>query len=208
MRKHAVNGGFFAYVYGTITVVLERYENLIIKSLYSLRDSFKGKYKYAVIKIDNKTDFPIGKGLSSSAAVCVTIARCFNSLFEIGMTIEEIMDVAFCGELLTGADCGRLAVRNGDAERLGQVFTEYQRLFDVHLIPACDELQAPRLHTVLNDDRVKQLSCGGKGVGSRGDGSVQLVCRNERERQELIRVLEDCLNCHAMPFSLRGSEYI
>ncbi|ORC93003.1 GHMP kinase [Trypanosoma theileri] len=295
LRKCAVDGGFFAYVYGTIAVVLERYEEKINNFLNSFHGSFKGTVKRAMITIENKTDLPIGKGLSSSAAVCVTIARCFDSLFDIGMSIKEIMDVAFCGEILTGAECGRLdqcvaygpnccidlhfhgsaievdtiplpstaifyfvvadlgakkdtkkilrelgscfpnsehdsvksavreflgdisldlveqasaAMRRGDAEGLGAVFTEYQRLFDLHLIPACDELQAPRLHTVLNDERVKALSCGGKGVGSQGDGSVQLVCRNEAEQQQLIRVLEDYLNCKAMPFFLKGSEHL
>lgn len=48
------------------------------------------------------------KGLSSSAAICVLTARAFNLVHDLGLTIEEEMDFAYRGELLTGSSCGRM----------------------------------------------------------------------------------------------------
>ena len=61
------------------------------------------------IKIDNhKTTLPASKGLSSSAAVCVLIARAFNLLFDLGLTARGEMEAAYAGEVLTPSKCGRM----------------------------------------------------------------------------------------------------
>ena len=50
------------------------------------------------IYIENyKSTLPIGKGLSSSAAVCVLVATCFNLVYEVGWNREEIMEIAYLG---------------------------------------------------------------------------------------------------------------
>ncbi len=51
---------------------------------------------------------PLGKGLSSSAAICVLTARAFNLVYELGLSVEEEMDLAYRGELMTGSECGRM----------------------------------------------------------------------------------------------------
>ena len=48
------------------------------------------------------------KGLSSSAAVCVLTARAFNRVHSLNLSIEEEMELAYRGELLTGSHCGRM----------------------------------------------------------------------------------------------------
>jgi len=79
----------------------------------------------------------------------------------------------------------RAAIEAGDAAALGALMTEAQAVFDLHLMPVCEELKSPRLHAVLQDPQVCAWSYGGKGVGSQGDGCVQFICKSVRDRTEL-----------------------
>ena len=93
------------------------------------------------------------------------------------------------GELLAEA---RKAVEQGDAEEVGTLMTEAQRLFDQFMAPACpSELEAPKLHKVLGYSPIQELIWGGKGVGSQGDGCAQFVARGKEEREELKRRLAE-----------------
>jgi len=59
--------------------------------------------------IDNdRTDLPVKKGLSSSAAVSVLTARAFNRLYDLKMTVRGEMEAAYRGELTTPSRCGRM----------------------------------------------------------------------------------------------------
>jgi mevalonate kinase len=79
----------------------------------------------------------------------------------------------------------RGALEAGDHRRLGELMEEAQRRFDERVAPASAELAAPRLHALLSDADVRELTWGGKGVGSQGDGAAQLLCRGEEERARL-----------------------
>ena len=53
-------------------------------------------YRVGGIVVDNYlTDLPIRKGLSSSAAFCVLVARAFNKLYDIKMTTRGEMEYAY-----------------------------------------------------------------------------------------------------------------
>ena len=70
------------------------------------------------------------------------------------------------------------ALKARDGVALGSAFAEAQQAFDAIAAPFCpDQLTSPLLHAVLEDAGVQSLSWGGKGVGSQGDGSAQLVAR-------------------------------
>uniref|UniRef100_A0A7S2RRZ4 UTP--glucose-1-phosphate uridylyltransferase n=1 Tax=Mucochytrium quahogii TaxID=96639 RepID=A0A7S2RRZ4_9STRA len=61
------------------------------------------------IEIDNyMTTLPLKKGLSSSAAICVLVARAFNKLYDLRLSVRGEMEYAYQGELLTPSQCGRL----------------------------------------------------------------------------------------------------
>ena len=67
------------------------------------------RYGVGGLAIDNYAmSLPLKKGLSSSAAICVLVARAFNQLYDLGLTLQEEMDLAYCGERNTGSQCGRL----------------------------------------------------------------------------------------------------
>lgn len=73
------------------------------------------------------------------------------------------------------------AIQTGSDERLGALMVAAQRFFDRYAVPACpEELTAPVLHKVLQYDTLKPYICGGKGVGSQGDGFYGLVIEGRR----------------------------
>lgn len=73
-------------------------------------------YRVGGLEIDNfQTDLPLKKGLSSSAAFCVLVARAFDRAYNLRLTIRGEMECAFAGERLTPSKCGRMdqACANG-----------------------------------------------------------------------------------------------
>jgi UTP-glucose-1-phosphate uridylyltransferase/mevalonate kinase len=70
---------------------------------------FVNRYRVRGLEIDNYlTDLPIKKGLSSSAALCVLVARAFNRVCDLKMTLREEMEFAYLGEITTPSRCGRM----------------------------------------------------------------------------------------------------
>ncbi len=256
LLEEAQRGGFASYVAGTAYQILTN-------------------YSVAGLEFDNyRTDLPIKKGLSSSAAICVAIARAFNRLYDLRLTIREEMELAYLGERNTPSLCGRMdqacafgnkpilmtfdgdrleleevpvkqklfliivnlggskdtpkilqdlnscypfggdliqqnvqrylgkinaqfvrqgvtALQQGDAKALGELMNRVQAEFDRYLIPASpDQLTAPKLHDLLNHQPLKPLIFGGKGVGSQGDGTAQLVARDRKSQEKAIAIIQ------------------
>lgn len=90
LLAEAEKGGFFSYAAGVAYQVLTHYH---VRGL----------------EIDNyATDLPVKKGLSSSAAVCVLVARAFNRIYDLKMTVRGEMEYAYQGEISTPSRCGRM----------------------------------------------------------------------------------------------------
>ncbi len=260
--------GFFRYAAGVACEVVER-------------------HRVGGLSLEiTRATLPIRKGLSSSAAVSVLVARAFSRVYGLELSPRDEMDLAYAGERRAGSACGRMdqicalgrrpafltfdgdaldvepltpgaelrllivdlrrgkdtrriladlnrcfpdapgpraaAVRDalgprnaellgraraalvaGDASGLGALMSEAQARFDRDIAPACPELAAPRLHQVLAHAAAAELACGGKGVGSQGDGCAQLVARGVEERVELARRLEAELDVACLPLTLR-----
>ena len=90
LREVAESEVFDSYAAGTAAVILKKYPNLGLK-----------------LRIHRRT-LPMKKGLSSSAAVCVLTARAFNRIHSLNLSVEDEMELAYRGELLTGSHCGRM----------------------------------------------------------------------------------------------------
>jgi galactokinase len=259
-------GGFFAYAAGTAAELLAR-----------------GAPGGVALRV--RSDLPVKKGLSSSAAICVLVARAFDRCYGLGLGERGEIEAAFAGERRTGSECGRMdpicaygrrasflrfdgeglevellapavpiqllivdlrrgkdtvrilrdlnacfpaapgpvaagvrdalgprnaellgraraALLAGDAACLGALMSEAQALFDEKLAPVCPELRAPRLHEVLAHPAARELAYGGKGVGSGGDGSAQLVARGPAERDALAKRLETELGVACLPLGV------
>lgn len=270
----AQEGGFFSYVAGVASYINDNYR--------------VGGVKITITKMD----LPIKSGLSSSAAICVLVARAFNQLYRLKMNTNGEMQAAFRGEQRTPSRCGRLdqacaygvrpvlmefdgfeiysrplhigttyywvvadlkgkkdtvkiladlnkcypfaetetdatvqealgcdnreiinqAVKymeQGDAESLGRLMTQAQQNFDRKVAPACqEELRAPILHSVLEDENIKPWIYGAKGVGSQGDGTVQFLCRDIQSRNELMHYLEDQKGMPSFSLTLKPGQTV
>ena len=53
-----------------------------------------------------RADLPIRRGLSSSAAVCVLVARAYNRAYGLGLSTRDEMTLAYAGERRAGSACG------------------------------------------------------------------------------------------------------
>ena len=99
----------------------------------------------------------------------------------------------------------REAIEEGNPEKLGKVMTDAQVLFDEKIAPACpEELASPVLHSVLNDSYIRGLIYGAKGVGSQGDGTVQLLAKDKNSQQLIIDYLNNERHMDAFPFTLQA----
>lgn len=270
LMAEASRGGFWSYVAGVAYQVLTNYH---VRGL----------------EIDNyRTDLPMKKGLSSSAAVCVLAARAFNRVYDLKMTTRGEMELAYQGEISTPSRCGRMdqgcafgnrpilmtydgdrvevkelrvpedlylvlvdlegekdtleilarlnraypfadnevergvqklfgpmnrdivqravgKLETSDARGLGVLMREAQEAFDRYAIPACpEELTAPRLHRVLGLEALAPHIWGGKGVGSQGDGTAQLLARSAEDQRAVIEIVERELGMSCLPLTLRA----
>ena len=272
LLAEAKAGGFASYVAGTAYRVLERHPGI------------------GGLEIDNhRTDLPVQKGLSSSAAACVLTARALGRLHGLGLSRRDEMELAYRGETTTPSQCGRLdqgcaygsqpvlmrfdqdalevepvtvgtdlhlvlvdlrarkdtrkiladlnacypfadaevargvqralgpenqrlttaatsAIEAGDAPRLGALMAEAQDVFDRLVAPACpQELTAPVLHGLLAEPRLRPFVFGGKGVGSQGDGTAQLLCRGARAQARAMRIVEEELGMGGLMLTVEGT---
>lgn len=274
LKVAAKSGGFFSYVAGVASYMCEWYH--------------VGGIELTITKMD----LPMKGGLSSSAAICVMVARAFNILYNLHLNTLGIMNIAYWGEQRTPSRCGRLDqacafgtrpvkmvfdgyelsvdrlsvkkplyyvfadlcagkdtvkilgdlnrafpfahneteerlqkalgednaeitaraakyISSGDAQKLGELMKEAQALFDEKVRPMCpDQLESPVLHSVLNDETVLKLTYGAKGVGSQGDGSVQMLCKDEKTQKELYDYLENVRHMKAFSLTLKANKSI
>ena len=273
LLAEAEKGSFFSYAAGVAYQILTN-------------------YRVQGLEIDNYlTDLPVKKGLSSSAAICVLVARAFNRIYDLKMTTRGEMECAYQGEIKTPSRCGRMdqgcayqhpilmnfdgdnidvrefsvptnlymvivdlgagkdtrlilsqlnhcyafaendlqrdvqhylgplsaeitqsahqALRRGDAEAVGKLMTRAQHEFDKHLIPACpSQLTAPILHRVLNYEPIQPYIWGGKGVGSQGDGSAQLIVKDEESQRRVIGIIERDLQMSCLKLVIEESRHV
>lgn len=99
----------------------------------------------------------------------------------------------------------RKAIEDGEPEELGKIMTEAQKLFDEKIAPACpDELASPVLHSVINDANIQNWIYGAKGVGSQGDGTVQILAKDKEAQQKIIDYLNNERHMEAFGFRLNA----
>ena len=90
LKGIAKSGSFFSYCAGVASYMLEWYQ--------------VGGVKITL----KKMTLPMKSGLSSSAAICVLVARAFNQLYRLNLNTMGEMNIAYLGELRTASRCGRL----------------------------------------------------------------------------------------------------
>lgn len=274
LKDAARSGGFFSYVAGVASYMCEWYH--------------VGGLELSI----DKMDLPMKSGLSSSAAICVMVARAFNILYDLHLNTLGVMNIAYWGEQRTPSRCGRLDqacafgvnpvsmvfdgneidverimvkkplyyvfadlmagkntvkiladlnkaypfpqndldlklhealgqdnveitnrakkyISEGCVEELGKLMCEAQALFDSKVAPMSpEELKSPVLHSILNDEKVKELTFGAKGVGSQGDGTVQLLAKDEESQKKLLDYLQNERKMTAYALTLKPKKAV
>jgi UTP-glucose-1-phosphate uridylyltransferase/mevalonate kinase len=90
LLEEAQKGGYWSYIAGVAYQVLTNY------------------HVHGLVLDNYKTDLPIKKGLSSSAAISVLAARAFNRVYDLKLTTRGEMELAYQGEITTPSRCGRM----------------------------------------------------------------------------------------------------
>jgi UTP-glucose-1-phosphate uridylyltransferase/mevalonate kinase len=90
LLEEAQKGGYWSYIAGVAYQVLTNY------------------HVHGLVIDNYKTDLPIKKGLSSSAAISVLAARAFNRVYDLKLTTRGEMELAYQGEITTPSRCGRM----------------------------------------------------------------------------------------------------
>lgn len=90
LKRVALSNSFYAYVAGVASYIKEHYS--------------VGGVKITI----NKRTLPLKKGLSSSASICVLVARAFNIAYNLQLNTVGEMRIAYHGEQRTKSRCGRL----------------------------------------------------------------------------------------------------
>jgi UTP-glucose-1-phosphate uridylyltransferase/mevalonate kinase len=132
LLEEAQRGGFFSYAAGVAYQVLTNYRvrGLVIRN--------------------HRTDLPIRKGLSSSAAISVLTARAFNRVYDLRLTVRGEMELAYQGEITTPSRCGRMDQGCAFGDRA--VLME----FDGDRLETSEVRPARELHFVIVDLKAKK----------------------------------------------------
>ncbi len=102
----ASSDNFWRYAAGTAVIILTEL-NDVLRFIKEPRDEIL--VPKTGVRIDNyKTTLPVRKGLSSSAAACVLVARAFSAVFGWNLSQRAEMELAYRGERLTSSQCGRM----------------------------------------------------------------------------------------------------
>lgn len=255
LNKYSSEGGYYSYICGVL---------LFMKKKYNISGIYINNYKNTIVQ---------GKGLSSSAAICVLVAKSVNLCYNLKLSEKDIMNIAYQGEILTPSRCGRMDqcvalgkgpfkivfdkdnieiskikvknpiyiliielggfkdtktilqnlqksfpfpkdkndkkleylfgeyniniikdaisyIENGNIDKLGFLMKKAQNNFDKYTIPLYpDQFTSPLLHELLNCPDILPYIYGGKGVGSQGDGSAQLICKSNDNRDTVISII-------------------
>lgn len=90
LKKIAESGDFWCYIAGVASYVKEQYN--------------VGGLEIVI----NDVTIPTKKGLSSSASICVLVARAFNKIYNLHLNTIGEMNIAYNGEIATPSRCGKL----------------------------------------------------------------------------------------------------
>jgi galactokinase len=122
LEETAKEGGFFAYIAGTVAVLLKN--NVFLSKIKELSNEStpevekKERNSASVnglssdipgLHINNYlTTLPMQKGLSSSASICVLVVSAFSRYYGLSFSASQIMELAYQGEMATPSHCGRM----------------------------------------------------------------------------------------------------
>ncbi len=267
--QKAKNRSFFSYAIASAYIMFKRYP-------------VKGINLNAY-----KTTLPIKIGLGSSAAICVSVIRSYNLLYDLNLSVSDEMEIAYDAEHFALSQCGHmdqlcalgkklicvefdettkykeiklpkdvyiiivdlngkrntrkilnslnaaypfpknendlklyqaLGVKNieiindataslerGNLNLLGALMKKAQIMFDADVAPFCEDLRSPKLHELINDSVVSEISLGVKGLGAQGDGAAQIVVIDRNDQENLSSYIIDKYGYSVYPIQVKAN---
>ena len=83
----------------------DKYYAYVCSTAYLMLKEYKVKGIKIVVENNN---LPQKKGVSSSAAICILICRAFNKIYDLGLSKDEEMRIAYESERFIGIKCGKM----------------------------------------------------------------------------------------------------
>lgn len=120
------------------------------------------------------------------------ILESLNTIYPKAKNIKEIFGHLTLG-IISRTIVNKMIknIQKGNVKEVGRLMTKSQKYFDKNLAYLCEsELTSPKLHSLLNDQELQKLSYGMKGVGSQGDGSIQILAKDEKTQKEIYELLK------------------
>jgi galactokinase len=65
-------------------------------------------YPVGGLRLSVRSDLPMSRGLSSSAAICVLVVRAYSRVYDLSLSLRDEMELAYRGERRAGSACGRM----------------------------------------------------------------------------------------------------
>lgn len=158
----------------------------------------QSKYKVSGVKIIcDKMTLPMKKGLASSAAICVAVIRVYNLLFDLKLSVEKEMELAYEAEISTGSKCGKLdqvcaygqglrkIVFDSDKIEISSLYTKSNLQF--LLVNLQGKKDTKKILSDLNSEFVKEMDIKeGRLISSLGvfnsfcvDEATQKLCNSD-----------------------------
>ena len=145
------------------------------------------------VKVKEKLYFVIAdlNGKKDTKNILSTLHSCFP--FPQNEQQEKVKRM-LCEENKKVVATAIKCISEGDLPGLGAVMTKAQILIDESAGVLCEDLKAPLLHKVMNDETIKTYSYGSKGTGSNGDGCIVILAKNEKFQAKIEKYLEEKYN--------------
>ena len=136
-------------------------------------------------------ELPLKKGVSSSAAVCILIAKAFNAALSLNLFPHELMEYSYQGERLTGSQCGRMdqACIYGSVP----VLLVFEKSKDVRIEPIFVKQDIHLIYVDLagQKDTVRILGDLNRSYTSEGDLQDALGVKNEQQVRLAFQMIQD-----------------
>ncbi len=136
-------------------------------------------------------------GVKDTKNILSTLHSCFP--FPKNASEEKVKRM-LCEDNKIIIERGLKALNKGDLKSFGKVMSDAQKLIDDSAGKICKDLEGPKLHQIMNDEVIKELSYGSKGVGSNGDGAIEILAKDKLSQEKIMHYLEN--NYQLQPFKL------
>lgn len=146
-------------------------------SLYINQIDLKSKLYFVIADLNGKKDT---KNILSTLHSCFPFPK---------NKVEEKVKELLCEKNKSIVKEMIYCMKNGDLEKIGRLMSYSQRLIDESASLLCSDLKAPILHEIMRDSNIKMWSYGSRGLGTNGDGSIQILAKNEKCQKEIEKYL-------------------